>query len=561
MWRRGPGLATVNRGEAILGRVMLAFEGEELPARIAERLAAAPAAGLTLFRFHNVRSPGQVLELTSAFQRAGAALPHAAPASSPDAAPGSSPMLVAADQEGGQLLALGEGPTAFAGNMALGAVDDLALTERVALAIGTEARAMGVNVVYAPVLDIASDPANPALGIRSFGDDPAVVARHGSAMVRGLQAAGVAATVKHAPGLGHISTDTHHGLAVVAAPRSVLDAREFVPFRAAFAAGARVAMSGHMAVPAVTGRDDLPGTLSRAVMTDLLRRDLGFEGVTISDALDMEALAQGPAQVLDVVAAVRAGVDLLLASADPEALARIEDALVRAVSRELLDPTEMAATERRVAALRAWLGTAGPAPDLSVVGCAAHQALAAELAARSITLVRDPGGLLPLLRADAAGRDGSGRDGSGRDAAPVLAVMPQPADLTPADTSSSVRPGLATALRRYHPDVDEIVVDQAPDAASIAAVRDRAAHARAVVIGTIDGHRQPSQLDLVEAVVATGTPVVAVALRGPWDVAAYPSTATALATYSILPASLDALAAVLAGEAEPLGRLPVRVGP
>jgi beta-N-acetylhexosaminidase len=549
---------TSGPADSILGRVMLAFEGEVLPARIAERLGAAPAAGMTLFRSLNVRSPGQVLELTSAFQRAGAASPHAAPAhhasggggAAAAAAAGSSPMLVAADQEGGQFLALGDGSTAFAGNMALGAVDDPGLTERVGFAIGTEARAMGVNVVYAPVLDLATNPDNPALGIRSFGDSPAAVGRHGAAMVRGLQAAGVAATVKHAPGMGHISTDTHHGLAVVEAPRDVLDAREFVPFRAAFAAGARLAMSGHAAVPAVTGRDDLPGTLSRAVMTDLLRRDLGFEGVTISDALDMRALAQGPAQVLDVLAAIRAGVDLLLASADPDALTRIEETLVRAVARELLDPAEVAATERRVAALRAWLGSAGPAPDLSVVGSAAHHELAAELAARSITLARDPGALLPLL-------PGSG-DG-GRDSGPILAVMPRPADLTPADTSSTVAPGLAAALRRRYPAVDEIVVEQAPDPGSIAAVRDRAAAARAVVIGTIDGHRQRPQIELVEALAATGTPVVAVALRGPWDIAAYPPAVTALATYSILPASLNALAAVLAGEVQARGCLPVQI--
>jgi beta-N-acetylhexosaminidase len=475
-------------------------------------------------------------------------------------------MLIAADQEGGQFLALGEGPTAFAGNMALGAVDDEVLTERVGLAIGTEARAMGVNVVYAPVLDLATDPANPALGIRSFGDSPAAVARHGAAMVRGLQAAGVAATVKHAPGIGHISTDTHQGLAAVEAARDTLEVREFVPFRAALGAGAgagaRLAMSGHAAVPAISGRDDLPATLSRAVITDLLRRDLGFDGVTISDALDMGALAQGPAQVLDVIAAVRAGVDLLLAAADPVALVRIEETLVRAVALELLDPAEVAATERRVAALRAWLGSAGPAPDLAVVGCVEHRALAAELAARSITLVRDPGGLLPWLRRDRAA--GSGRSaGQGRDdqhgRGPLLAVMPRPADLTPADTSSSVAPGLAAALRRYHSEVEEIVVDQSPDRDSIAAVRDRAAQARLVVLGTIDAHRQPAQLELVHAIAATGTPTIAVALRGPWDVAAYPPGVTALATYSILPASLEALASVLSGEALAPGRLPVSV--
>jgi beta-N-acetylhexosaminidase len=540
----------MSRGrDAILGRVMLAFDGDVLPGRIAERLAAGPAAGMTLFRYLNVRSPGQVLELTSAFQRAGAASPHAAPADP-------SPMLVAADQEGGQFLALGEGPTAFAGNMALGAVDDENLTERIGFAIGTEARAIGVNVVYAPVLDLATSLANPALGIRSFGDSPTAVGRHGAAMVRGQQAAGVAATVKHVPGMGHIAADTHHGLAVVDAARDVLDAREFVPFRAAFTAGARLAMSGHAAVPAVSGRDDLPATLSRAVMTELLRRDLGFDGVTISDALDMRALAQGPAQVLDVLAAVRAGIDLLLTSADPEALGRIENTLTRAVALDLLDRAELATTERRVAALRAWLGSAGPAPDLSVVGCTDHVALATELAARSITLVRDPAGLLPLLPRD---RHGPSRDDTDADRGPPLAIMPRPADLTPADTSSTVAPGLAAALRHHYPDLDEVVVEQAPDAGTVAAVRDRAARASAVVVGTIDGHRQPAQFDLVDAIASTGTPVVAVAMRGPWDVAAYPPRVTALATYSILPASLDALAAVLAGEAEATGRLPVVV--
>ena len=139
----------------------------------------------------------------------------------------------------------------------------------------------------------------------------------------------------------------------------------------------------------------------------------------------------------------------------------------------------------------------------------------------------------------------------------VLAIMPRPADLTPADTSSSVAPGLAAALRRDHRLVDEVVVEQRPDAAAVAALRDRARTADLVVVGTIDGHRQPEQLALVDAVAATGTPTIAVALRGPWDVARYPDAATVLATYAILPPSLAALADVLAGRASATGRLPV----
>ena len=521
----------------ILGRVMLGFEGEVLPESIARRLADAPAAGMTVFRHHNVRSPGQLREMTDAFQRAGPTGRE-----SPDSAP----MLVGADQEGGQLIALGDASTAFAGNMALGAVDDVATTERVGFAIGTEARAMGVNVVYAPCLDVASDPANPALGIRSFGEDPDLVGRHGVAMVRGLQAAGVAAAVKHAPGMGAVATDTHHGLAVADAARDVLDAREFVPFRAAFAAGVRMVMSGHLALPAVSGARDLPATLSRAVMTDLLRGDLGFDGVSISDALDMGAVASGPDATPDVVAAVRAGVDLLLTAADPAARDRMEAALRAAEAAGAFDLGELAATERRLATLRGWLGSSerGPVPDPSVVGAAAHQGIAADLAARSITLVRDPGGRLPFEPATAG---------------TVLAVMPQPADLTPADTSSTVVPGLAAALRTAGYTVQELVVDQVPAADQIAAALDRAATADTIVVGTIDAHRQTGQVDLVDALIRTGRPTVAVALRGPWDVALFPPESTTLATYSILPGSLAALAEVLAGRARATGRLPVSI--
>ena len=182
--------------DRILERVMLAFEGEGVPSWVVKRLAEAPAAGVTLFMAVNVMRLAQVRELTEAVQRAAVAGGAVASAGA------DGPLLIAADQEGGQLNALGAEATQFAGNMALGAVDDEGLTERVGAAIGREARALGINVIYAPVLDLASEPGNSAMGIRSFGDDPAAVARHGAAMIRGLQSAGVAASVKHFPGLG-----------------------------------------------------------------------------------------------------------------------------------------------------------------------------------------------------------------------------------------------------------------------------------------------------------------------------------------------------------------------
>jgi beta-N-acetylhexosaminidase len=247
--------------------------------------------------------------------------------------------------------------------------------------------------------------------------------------------------------------------------------------------------------------------------------------------------------VPDVVAAVRAGVDLLLTAADPVARGAIEDGLVAAAGRRLFDAAEMAATERRLATLREWLASFGEPPEIDVVGCQDHLELAAELATRSMTVVRDPARLLPI-------RWSSVRR--------ILAVMPRPSDLTPADTSSTVRPALAAALRRYHGDVDEVIVEPGPDQASIAAVRTRAATADLAVIGTLDAHRLRSQLDLVAAISGTGTPTIVAAMRGPWDVSAVPAGVTALASYSILPGSLEAFAAVLDGAAAP-GRLPVAV--
>jgi beta-N-acetylhexosaminidase len=515
----------------VLGLLMLAFEGETIPGWLKTWLADAPPAGFTLFRHHNVRSPGQLRELTGALQAA---------------APAGLPFLVAADQEGGQFQALGEGPTQFAGAMAIGAAGDVTLAERVGRAIGTELAAMGVNVCYAPVADVAVDRTNPALGIRSFGADAAAVAGMVAATVRGIQSAGVAATVKHFPGKGAVAVDTHHALGIVDHDRARLDAVELAPFRTAIEAGVGLVMSGHFAVPVLTGDPGLPATLARDVMTGLLRDELGFGGVAITDALDMRALDQGPNQVLDALAALGAGVDLLLLATDPAGRERIGLGLRHAARRRLLEGTAVRASLARVASLRrrvAGAATAGPErPDLSVVGSSAHAALSRELAERSVTLVRDGAGLLPL-RLDPDRR--------------ILAVMPRPADLTPADTSSTVPPGLAAALRAVHSAVDEIVLEGEPDEVTIAAVRDRASSAGAVVIGTIAATAGSGQARLVDAVLATGVPTITVALRTPWDLAAYPGAPTHLCTYSVLPDPLAALAEVIAGRLVPGGRLPV----
>ena len=299
--------------DPILSRVMLAFEGCWRRRRWSSGWRA-PAAGVTLFRHGNVGSPEQVRSLCASLQSAadGGLLDRRRPGRWPVHRAGR--RIDGVRREHGARRGRRRRPdrAGRAGDRRRGAGDG---RER-RLRAGAGHRLESIE---------------PALGIRAFGDQPGLVGRHGAAMVRGLQSAGVAACVKHFPGAGEAADDPHHGLATAPASRAVLSSRELGPFGEAVAAGARAAMSAHIALPAVTGRKDVPATLSRAVMTDLLRGELGFEGVSITDALDM-AGGPGPDGIPDVVAAIEAGVDLLLTAADTRR-AGIEGALVYAAAK------------------------------------------------------------------------------------------------------------------------------------------------------------------------------------------------------------------------------------
>jgi beta-N-acetylhexosaminidase len=511
---------------AVLGLVMLSFDGRSVPASVRERMASAPAAGVTLYRGRNAAAPDAVRALTDDLVAAAGG-----------------PLLIAADQEGGQLIGLGDQTTPFPGSMALGATGDADLAERVGRATGRELRALGVNVNYAPVCDVASNPENPSLGIRAFGDNPGRVGMLAAAFVRGLQGQGVAGTAKHFPGKGMAAADPHHELPRLDLDLQRLDAVELVPFRAAIDAGIRMVMVGHYALPALTGRPDLPTSLSERVVRGLLRRGLGFDGVIITDALNMRALRQGPEQANDAATAVQAGVDLLLCTPDSTRQDDLHGALSAAALQGVFDPAGMGESKRRVGALRAWIGEFEQ-PPLEVVGCAEHQALAHEVAAGAVTLVRDGIGLLPLPMASDA---------------TIAAIMPRPKDLTPADTSSTVAPGLAAALRAHHPRVEELVTGHPPSPDEIAAIRDGMRSFDLCVVGTLDAARDPAQAGLVQALVTSGVPTVWVALRGPFDLAAVPSAPVFACTYGILPPSLQALADALFGRAPFRGRLPAGI--
>jgi beta-N-acetylhexosaminidase len=523
-------LASLSIEQAAGQKLLLSFPGFEPSPEILAALESHPVAGVTLYRSLNIQDPAQVRALAGALQRAAAQA-------------GQPLLLIAADQEGGQLQAVGEGATAFPGNMALGAAGSEELARRAGQAAGRELAAMGINVNYAPVCDVLVNPRNTMMGTRAFGEDPALVSRLGAALVEGLQSAGVAATAKHFPGYGDTAIDGHYATPVLLHDEARLRRVELPPFSAAIQAGVKLVMTAHVALPALNAGLDMPATLSPAVLRGLLRQELGFQGVIASDALDMQAIRQGPALLIDALAAAAAGLDLLLFGPQTVERELLFDGLVQAARRGLLDPEDVRASAGRVLALKSWLA-GREQPPLEVVGCAEHQALALEIARRSVTLVRDAAGLLPL-RLSPGER--------------LLAVLPQPADLTPAETSSYLAPSLAQYLRRFHPETDEIILPTDPAAADIAGLLERARGYARVVACTFEASAHPGQVALAHALLEQGPPTIIAALRMPFDLQRFPEAPTTLCTYSVQPPALQALAEALCGQIATQGRLPVTI--
>ncbi len=516
--------------ERLLGaRLLRTFVGTEPTPELLGSIRAGRAGGVTIFRFKNVASPAQMRALTAALQAA-------RPAGDP-------PLVIGADQEGGQLQAIGEGATAWPGNLALGATGSEDLAYRTGRSIAAECAAMGITLVFAPVCDLLRREASTALGTRAFGDDPALVGRLAAAMTRGIQDGGVAAVLKHFPGHGAAAADSHHGLPVVAQDPAALRLADLVPFHEGIASGARLVLAGHLAVPALTGGEVVAATVARPILQGLLREELGFGGVTISDAMDMRGAGEPGRLPETAVAAVAAGLDLLtLVHPHPVEDAAL-DALVRAALEGRLDPAELARAHERIDALRTWMGRVAQ-PTLEVVDSVEHRALARETAERAVTLVRDHVGLLPL-------RAGSGTR--------VALVAPTPVDLTPAETSSTVPLALGGALRRRGLTVDEFVPPLDPGPDDVAGLVGAVAAYDVAVVGTFDAPGRPGQTALVRAMVAAGQPTVAVALRGPFDLEAYPAVPTYACTYGVQPPLMEALADALVGRIPFAGRLPVQL--
>jgi beta-N-acetylhexosaminidase len=322
-----------------LGTLLAAFPGRTAPDWTV-RLLDEGLAGHTLFG-QNIGSPEQVAQLTAALRT------------------GRPDVLIAIDEEGGDVTRLAHRTgSPYPGNAALGAVDDPELTRSVYAAIGADLVDTGVNLDLAPTVDVNTADDNPVIGTRSFGASPSLVSRHAGAAITGLQSTGVAACAKHFPGHGATVTDSHLALPIVDASLSLLRSRDLPPFAAAIAAGTQAIMTAHIRVPALTGDD--PATFSRRALVSLLRSEYSFDGVIITDALEMKGAAAAAGGIPEAaVRAMAAGADLLCIGADVnEALTlAVADALVAAVADGQLPLGRLEDAVRRTASMASWTAT------------------------------------------------------------------------------------------------------------------------------------------------------------------------------------------------------------
>jgi beta-N-acetylhexosaminidase len=506
--------------DPVLGRLADAvlippFPGPRAPGWIRAALTDG-LAGVTLFG-PNVADRAQLAALTASLRAAaGPAAAESAAAALTAGAP-----VIAIDEEGGDVTRIfHQTGSEYPGNSALGAADDVALTEAVYAALGADLRALGINLDLAPSVDVNTAADNPVIGTRSFGSDPALVARHGAAAVAGLQSAGVAACAKHFPGHGSTTLDSHLVVATVDAPLSVLRKRELPPFAAAIDAGVRAIMPSHIRVPELTG--DLPASISARALTGLLRGELGFTGVIVSDGLEMRAVSERYGIPEAAVLAVIAGTDLLCLGRDQDRrmCLAVKAALVEAVRSGRLPGARLEEAAARVDELRAWMAAAAEAADSRgpvgpVRGAAAREAVGLAAARRAVRAE----GSIP------APRD------------PLVVQLVPPANLAVGEVPWGLRPWVSADSYR------EVSTGTAPGGVpALLAGLLAEATGRTLIIVTRDAHRHPVAADVAASLLAARPDAVLVEMGIPaWR----PATGAYVASYGASRSSGQAVAEVL----------------
>ncbi|WP_095206257.1 beta-N-acetylhexosaminidase [Paenibacillus sp. O199] len=542
-----------------IGQMLLCgFHGTEAAGDVDAFLRKYPIGGVIYFA-RNVESPEQVERLSLGLQRIAV-----------DS--GNVPLWISIDQEGGMVARITEGITLMPGQMAIAAAGSIEDAYQAAYISGVELRSMGINMNFAPVLDVNNNAANPVIGVRSFGESPQSVAAYGARSIAGVQDAGISATAKHFPGHGDTDTDSHLDLPVITHDRERVDRVELIPFRAAIAAGVDAMMSAHIYFPALEP-ERLPVTLSRAVLSGLLRQELGYDGMIVTDCMEMDAIAANYGTVDAAVMAVEAGADLVLISHTAHLQAGAFEALLAAVQSGRISEARIDESVTRLLKYKAKRGlmekgtgtgtgndevhdsvstslsaevlTDSASSKLQERNQPLHQEVARRISENSITLVRDQLNMLPLKPER------------------TLVITVATSVTTIADEQLTQAVTLGSALSHCGLDVFEVTVT--PEEVAIRSARLLQAaeedDVRQIVVGTYNAGSASGdpQCRLIGWLQQLGKPLAVVALRSPYDLLAIPEVQVYVAAYESRPLAMDSAARALMGHIPFAGKLPVSI--
>lgn len=503
----------------------------EMNAEIAQLVKDYHLGGVILFRENTVTAE-QTTKLVSAYQEASEKYG----------------LLISIDQEGGIVTRLQTG-TDFPGNMALGATRSEEMAKKVGMAIGEELNALGINMNFGPSLDVNNNPDNPVIGVRSFGEEPELVGKLGNAYIKGLQESGTAATAKHFPGHGDTAVDSHLGLPEVPHDINRLKKVELYPFQQAMDAGIDAVMTAHVTFPkiddtkVISKKDGkeiaLPATLSQKVLTGLMREQMSFKGVIVTDAMNMGAIVEHFGAVDAAIRSVKAGTDIVLM---PVGLEAVANGLYDAVNKGEISTKRIEQSVERILMLKLNRGIVKAevekildekiANAIQVVGSAEHKAVESEAAAKSITLVKN-NAALPLK---AGTKD-------------KIVVVGSSADL------------LAGEVQKHHENVTVLTTETLLTESQLT----QAKAADYIILGTntstVSGRAPSNNLMKLanQLIEQTDAPVIGVGIRNPYDIMSYPKVDAYLVQYGFRPASYEASVNTIFGLNNPTGKLPVTI--
>jgi len=522
--------------------LMCGFHGQHADEQITRLIRDHHVGGVIYFR-RNVQSVDQLTRLSEELQGIAAEA-------------GVLPLMISVDQEGGMVARIDkEGVTQVPGNMALGATGNPEYTLECARILGRELKSTGIDMNLAPVLDVNNNALNPVIGVRSYGENAESVAAHGAAAITGYQSQGIAATAKHFPGHGDTAVDSHLGMVTVPHDRNRLEQIELLPFRRAIEAGVDAIMTAHVIFPAIEP-EPIPATLSRKVLTGLLREDMGFEGIIITDCLEMHAISKPYGVAEAAIRAVEAGADLILVShtlqdqvAAVEAIieavrtGRISESIINKALERIITWKEARCGYRETGLVSPKTNETAEAVNIEPVdSIESIESTLFKIASSSITVVHNEG-LLPL---------DPEKD--------VYVIWPEVLQRTEVDEPWSHTDSLGVALSRLRGRIRERKITTQPSYDEADRILKDVSEAEQVIVCTYtsSGHLPKGQRYLVEK-LSENHSLIVVALRNPYDLLEISLPGSYVCTYENTPTVVQALSLVLTGELEPTGSLPVRL--